>query len=568
MNHLCSQAMICAFVEGASAVETAHVRAAANELEFQSVLGKERRTRNVQPAVERRQGPTVPGAAPPPEREVARSAPAPAAPPPVANPARPVQAEPAPPPAPPEPTEPEPQTAPRLPAAPSAWEPAELEPEDSDVDESDEGDDDRSPEHLDRAGTRPGARETEADSGPETGPPRFDPAPRAARPAAETPAPRVVNQAPVPPPPAAPPPAPAASSDDWQAWFQSLTSGAQSAVEANGHDLNEDAPGPPAEAPAMAESNADVEPAPRGEALPPSPEAVPEAEPAVQPAASTSPFAEALRRAHGAQADIADEATASGRAAAALSGSPDTAPPAPSRAPRRFADDDAAFDALPPRLREKMNADSSSGREKNRLPMRLMIAVALLIVIVGGAVLTQRFFFAADAPAGDAATSVPGMAEPTTVGSGVDPTGNASASGADRDAPEIAMPSPTAPPAAAASASDAPERPTASPVRAAEPAPRAAAPEPPAATPPVPATTFALSVGTYLNEARAREEQSKLSAGTNFTASVSTVQEDNVSMYRVMMGEFPTRGAAERAASDLISRGLVDEARVITRRVR
>jgi cell division septation protein DedD len=89
-----------------------------------------------------------------------------------------------------------------------------------------------------------------------------------------------------------------------------------------------------------------------------------------------------------------------------------------------------------------------------------------------------------------------------------------------------------------------------------------------AAGAPVPATTFALSVGTYLNEARAREEQSKLSAGTNFTASVSTVQEDNVSMYRVMMGEFPTRGAAERAASDLISRGLVDEARVITRRVR
>jgi cell division protein FtsN len=92
---------------------------------------------------------------------------------------------------------------------------------------------------------------------------------------------------------------------------------------------------------------------------------------------------------------------------------------------------------------------------------------------------------------------------------------------------------------------------------------------PRSATPPVvkkPAVAsdlFGIAVGTYLNEAHAIAERTSLTESTRLPSRVVTVAEDSVSMYRVVMGSFENRVSAERTASDLIRRGLVNEARVI-----
>ena len=80
----------------------------------------------------------------------------------------------------------------------------------------------------------------------------------------------------------------------------------------------------------------------------------------------------------------------------------------------------------------------------------------------------------------------------------------------------------------------------------------------PASTP-----TYGIAVGTYMNEARAISERSKIREATKLSSRVMTVTEDNVAMYRVVVGSYTDRTAAERAASNLVQRGLVEEARVV-----
>ncbi|HKQ57828.1 MAG TPA: SPOR domain-containing protein, partial [Candidatus Eisenbacteria bacterium] len=76
-------------------------------------------------------------------------------------------------------------------------------------------------------------------------------------------------------------------------------------------------------------------------------------------------------------------------------------------------------------------------------------------------------------------------------------------------------------------------------------------------------SSYDVAVGTYLNEARALAERTRLSENTTFPSRVVTVAEDTNSVYRVVVGPFGDRTAAERAASDLVQRGLVNEARVV-----
>ncbi len=74
---------------------------------------------------------------------------------------------------------------------------------------------------------------------------------------------------------------------------------------------------------------------------------------------------------------------------------------------------------------------------------------------------------------------------------------------------------------------------------------------------------FGVAVASFLDEKRAEAERGRLSALTKLGAEVRTVVADSVSRFELVLGSFPTQGAAERAASDLISRGMVDEARVV-----
>ena len=75
--------------------------------------------------------------------------------------------------------------------------------------------------------------------------------------------------------------------------------------------------------------------------------------------------------------------------------------------------------------------------------------------------------------------------------------------------------------------------------------------------------TYGIVVGTYMNEARASSERGKIREATKLASRVMTVTEDNVTMYRVVVGNYADRSAAEHAASDLVQRGLVEEARVV-----
>jgi len=74
---------------------------------------------------------------------------------------------------------------------------------------------------------------------------------------------------------------------------------------------------------------------------------------------------------------------------------------------------------------------------------------------------------------------------------------------------------------------------------------------------------YSVAVATFLDQARAEVERSRLEASTKMSGRVQSVVADSVSKFELVLGSFPSQDAAERAASDLIARGLVDEARVV-----
>ena len=75
--------------------------------------------------------------------------------------------------------------------------------------------------------------------------------------------------------------------------------------------------------------------------------------------------------------------------------------------------------------------------------------------------------------------------------------------------------------------------------------------------------TYGVAVGTYLDAGRAETERTRLAGATKMGALVRTVTSDSLSMYELVLGSYTSHDEAERAASDLIARGLVDEARVV-----
>jgi len=71
---------------------------------------------------------------------------------------------------------------------------------------------------------------------------------------------------------------------------------------------------------------------------------------------------------------------------------------------------------------------------------------------------------------------------------------------------------------------------------------------------------YGLIVGEYLDETRANSEKDRLSTATSLPGRVVSV--DNGNAFRVILGSFAGRAAAEKAAADLSGKGLVSEARV------
>jgi type II secretory pathway predicted ATPase ExeA len=97
--------------------------------------------------------------------------------------------------------------------------------------------------------------------------------------------------------------------------------------------------------------------------------------------------------------------------------------------------------------------------------------------------------------------------------------------------------------------------------RSAPPKPRAVADT--TATPKQPARRLGLEAGVFINPDRAQEEKASLAVWTGLPVQVMEITEDGVVLYRVVVGSFGGRRKAQRAANDLVSRGLLEQVRII-----
>jgi cell division septation protein DedD len=111
------------------------------------------------------------------------------------------------------------------------------------------------------------------------------------------------------------------------------------------------------------------------------------------------------------------------------------------------------------------------------------------------------------------------------------------------------------------------------PVAASTLAPATTKPAPVAATSTKPAPApaekpshagYGIAVSTWMDASRAGKERDKLAGASQLPVSVSEVVDGGATVYQLVVGPFDTRATAEQNASELIKRGLVDEARVIS----
>jgi general secretion pathway protein A len=177
------------------------------------------------------------------------------------------------------------------------------------------------------------------------------------------------------------------------------------------------------------------------------------------------------------------------------------------------------------------------------------------LVVIGGAVLLVGFgaymLFASGMLGGKkAAPAVAPKPEPVATAPAI--TDSAATTAADTAA-KAATPTPT-------------PKPSTPPATAAKPATPPASKPAAAAAPAAPATpkTYGVAIGSYLDETRAKEISDKIAADASLPAQVVTAQEGGTTVYKVVVGRFDSRSAAENAGTDLIVKGLAKEARVQT----
>jgi type II secretory pathway predicted ATPase ExeA len=284
-------------------------------------------------------------------------------------------------------------------------------------------------------------------------------------------------------------------------------------------------------------------------------------------------------------------------------------PPVPLPLPENAARESAAArrpdpGALPPRLRDRLERELS--REDTGMPplRGWLIAVSVLATVGIVLILMQRFG-AIDVPLLRGPAGTPSSRTSGDAGEGVAPTtpGASDPSAAVLDslgrAAETAAP--TAPVRTAASRTTPvlpqPSRVTSDPtevgnVETPVPATRPAGsgtsslPTNPTAPRSTPATRapggaagatrpaagtgttasaaqFGVGVASYLDEVRANEERDRYAAETAQPAIVVPYTDAGTTMFRVVIGRWPSSTAAEHAANTLMERGVINEARVM-----
>lgn len=215
---------------------------------------------------------------------------------------------------------------------------------------------------------------------------------------------------------------------------------------------------------------------------------------------------------------------------------------------------------LPPRLREKL-AEPMSESVPSGGSIGWILGAASVAVVLVGLVLMQRFHVIDLPLLRGIAGKVPSAAPPV----------------APAPAPTAALPAPAESLSTSSTLTDPASRPRVlQPTSSTSGAPVVSTVVPPAASAPAPAAkpkpaaaradsgaVYALDVGSYLNEERATRERDQLAAATRQPARLEPYDESGTTMYRLVLGAYSGRAAAERAAARLIDRGSVREARVM-----
>jgi len=219
---------------------------------------------------------------------------------------------------------------------------------------------------------------------------------------------------------------------------------------------------------------------------------------------------------------------------------------------RRAAVSPLPADSPHPERRAVVNFPRGAARDRSRERRVKALAwataaAATLAMVSLGTVVVHRLRIVSAPPPGSQATRMVAARGPEAAPATPKP-GSRSAVPAS---PRSGMPAPTGPAA----------RPT-----VASPPPPAAAPvpEPQASAPPEPrGARLGIEVAAYIFPDRAETERQRLIAAGH-RVRVVTEWENGAPTYRVVVGSYSSRAAAERAADTLLGTGLVQQARVVT----
>jgi cell division protein FtsN len=210
----------------------------------------------------------------------------------------------------------------------------------------------------------------------------------------------------------------------------------------------------------------------------------------------------------------------------------------------------------------------------------MIAGAAIAIVILGvfaARIATKRPSHAktptseVSAPSGAAPATEPVTSTAAIPGSSAPGRGEVSAPPPPTPAPQVSQQSQIAPGSIAAiqpmapvssSGAGAGAKNSASSSRTSKPATAAAGGSDVAATP-AGRVTYGIAVATYLDANKAEAERAKLSASTGLPAQVRGVMDGGETTYQIVIGSFPSRAAAENAASDLVRKSLIEEARLV-----
>ncbi len=223
---------------------------------------------------------------------------------------------------------------------------------------------------------------------------------------------------------------------------------------------------------------------------------------------------------------------------------------------------------LPPRLREKMlAAEGSTGEWSPKLasPLPVFFASILTLGLAAGGFTWWRS--TVRRPTGPDATVAPAESL-ATVARAESLALAARADSAARNAPDSVSHQPSGKMAGASSIKPAPTGTGVIAVTVPGTRSKSAAPsDADAATlsAAVAVEGYGIAVGTFMLEDRANRERDQLSSATGLPGIVAPTIDGGTTVYRVILGKFPSRALAEKMATALMDSSRVREAQVVAR---